>query len=164
MSTSTPDLVPPGAPLVRHDPGYTLVGHSDDIVCLEGWVREELPAGSDELRILVGTREAQPGVDAHGVYLLAHYAPEVVDDGNSAVWAFTVAMVDEGVTCPWPLTVLVPPNPGGPSNRGSSVTYSPRVTVHCPEGTPIRVERRRRGKGGAWFLAWTPETGWDTGD
>lgn len=165
MSTSTPDHVPPGAPLVRHDPGYTFFGHGDDLVCLEGWLEDELPAYNAELRITLGEPEARPGVDAHGVILLAIYASARLDVSRSAVWTLAIAPMDEGVTCPWPITALVPPNPGGPSNRGSSSTYSPRVTVHCPEGTPIRVEQRR-GYDGVWhqLRRWTPEAGWDTGD
>lgn len=139
------DRIPPGPALVTHHPGLTLSGHSDDIVCLEGIVTDEFhPQAGQPARFLVGTTDAAPGVDAHGVYVVMDYAPD--EHTRESVWTAAIVPLDEGVTCPWTISAAVPPNPGGPSNSGSSTTGTPRVTIHCPAGTPVRVDTRRAGR------------------
>lgn len=100
-------------------------GHSDDVVCLEGIVSDEI---GDRMVVIVGNPDAQEGQDAYGIKVKMRYV-------NGGVWAATVEPIGEDVKCPWDVKVEVH-------------KYTSIVTIDCPEGTPVKWRRarvRRRG-------------------
>lgn len=93
--------------------GLTIYGSSDDLVELEGEVREEINADHAEIRI---------GTDLCGLVVTADYAPR---KAGGAVWRLAVEQVDEDVPLPWPVRVE-------PRHA-----YSPQVVIDCPPGTTV---------------------------
>jgi hypothetical protein len=90
-----------------------IYGHSDDCVEIAGDVDEELSAYDRGRTITIGG-------EGEGLEVVAQYGP-----GKSAVWQFTVRMVDEGVPCPWPIRIV------------TEHEYSLAVVIDCPPGTPV---------------------------
>lgn len=111
-----------------------IYGASDDLVEIEGDIREELGSYDRETVILIGREDA-------GVVVRVEYG-----HGNRAgVWGVAFEPVDEDVPIPWPVCVEM----GG---RG----YSAVAVVDCPPGTLLRKQREhfpKNAKGGDRWAA-----------
>lgn len=90
-----------------------IYGHSDDVVVIDGDIREELGAFNDERVITIGGEGA-------GLEVVASYGK-----GNGGVWQFTLRQVDEDVGVPWSVSIT------------TEHTYSLAVVIDCPPGTPV---------------------------
>lgn len=102
--------------------GIQIYGASDDLVEIEGDVRDEIAPGR---AIMVGGHE-------RGVRVVMKYAV-----GKVGVWRGCVEQIDEGVPM-FPVTV-VEADPGGKPDPKS---YSVKVCIDCPPGTPVMVGKR----------------------
>ena len=100
-----------------------IYGSSDDLVEIEGSTHED-EINAEWVELIIGNREADAGVDAHGLRVVMRYAPSNVD---AAVWVAQVGPVDEDAACPWPVVVKV---------EG----YTAVVEIDCPADTPIAVK------------------------
>lgn len=99
----------------------TISGHSDDVVCIEGDVSDEVSPGKT---ILIG--DATRGVRVKMKY----------GCGRAAVWRGCVEQVDEGIPM-FPVSIIA----GDPSG-GAARTYTVKVVIDCPPGTPVMVGKR----------------------
>ena len=99
-----------------------IYGSSDDLVEIEGHLREELNA--DDVLITIGWPNGVPAEDRDpaGIRIRMTYSKEV-----SGCWEATLGMIDEDVPCPWAVSAKL---------EG----YTVRVSVECPEGTPVSWE------------------------
>lgn len=102
-----------------------LLGHSDDIVVIEG-----IAGGSDETGdgavITVGYPEAAEGMPSHGVIVRMNYGPEWHGEG---VWVASVAPIGEDTPIRFPVRIEM------------AEGYTPIVTIDCPPGTPVSYTR-----------------------
>lgn len=120
-------------------------GHSDDLACIDGNINGEIQAIDRHVRFTIGWPEATAGQSARGIVLTLAYA-----GSTNATWAAILEQIDEEVLCPWHVVVSTPPDKSGPGRP-----YSVTVTVACPFGTPVLVERCKTGcdaweRYGAW--------------
>ena len=86
-----------------------IYGHSDDLVEVEGDVEAEFDGYPQT--ITIGNHQVG------GIMVTMNY-----EDGGC--WSTKIEMLQEGVRCPWDISV-------------GTREYSTRVTVDCPEGTPV---------------------------
>ncbi len=121
-------------------------GHSDDLACIDGNISDEIQSIGCNVRFTIGWPEASAGEPARGIMLTLVYAA-----GAKATWAAFVEQIDEGVLCPWLVSVCTPPDDSGPGRP-----YSVDVVVKCPAGTPVLVERLREGR-----VRWDRYGAWD---
>ena len=102
-----------------------IYGASDDLVEIEGDVSDEV----SQLRwILIGD-------ETRGVRVRMKYAATKTSDG---VWEGRVEQVKEGVPM-FPITIDEAEPGGHPDPR----SYSVRINIDCPPGTPVHVGKRR---------------------
>lgn len=96
-------------------------GASDDLVEIDGDIREEIGCYEKPVRFRLGDVRG-------GCFVIMQYA---VDDDSDGVWRGSVEQITEDTPIPWPITIGVE-------------NYSVTVNVDCPAATPIMV---RVGKG-----------------
>ena len=106
----------------------SVYGASDDIVCIEGDVSDEITPGK---MITIGD-------EIRGVRLMFKYAP---NKKSGAVWRGSVEQIDEGVPM-FPVTISEAEPSGFPNPR----TYSVKITVDCPKGTSVVVGKQNLAK------------------
>jgi len=100
-----------------------IYGASDDLVEIEGHVREEFNVIDRPCRVRVGTAN-DGGVDVVMLY------------GKSGMWGASIELLDgdgELDNCapiPWPIEVRK-------GLRGIEASYSVVVEIACPDGTPV---------------------------
>lgn len=102
----------------------SVYGASDDVVCIEGDVSDEILPGK---MITIGD-------DLMGVRIAFKYA---ANKKSGAVWRGCVEQIDEGVPM-FPVTISEADPSGYPDPR----SYSVKITVNCPKGTPVVVGKR----------------------
>lgn len=98
-------------------------GASDDLVEIEGSVREELDAYDRPRIITVGDKIGG------GIRAVVEYAP-----GPAAVWRIAVEPIDEWVPIPWPVRIQLSP-----------YGYSPELIIECPSDTPVTWDGKEAG-------------------
>jgi hypothetical protein len=86
-----------------------IYGHSDDCICLDGDIVDEVGAYDEGRTITIGG-------EGEGLEVRAEYV---------GVWKFTLNQVDADVPVPWPIRVE--------TEHG----YSLAVVIECPPGTPV---------------------------
>jgi hypothetical protein len=94
-----------------------ILGHSDDVVCIEGDVNDEISPG----------RTITVGTSMQGMYVKLAYSPK---PHNNACWRGYIQQIGEGVPM-FPCEV-------GVTDSGYSVLF----TIYCPPGTPVTVGKR----------------------
>lgn len=97
-----------------------IYGHSDDVVCIDGDVRDELGAYDRERTITVGG-------EGEGLEVTAVYS-------DSGTWQFSLRQLDEDVPMPWGVRIV-------PEHA-----YSLAVIVECPPGTPVDFGEEDEGE------------------
>ena len=101
-----------------------IYGASDDLVEIDGHVREEINCYSKAVRIEVGD-PTDPTTG--GCIVWATYAPQEVFVAPGGTWLLAVTLFDEDVPLPWPVRLEV-----------KECRYSPTLVIGCPTGTPVR--------------------------
>lgn len=104
----------------------SVYGASDDNVCIEGDVYDEVSPGKT---ILIGD-------STRGVRIKFKYGV-----GKTATWRGSVVQVDEGVPM-FPISVV----DADPSRYPDPRSYSVKVIVDCPPGTPVMVGKKNLAK------------------
>ncbi len=104
-----------------------IYGASDDLVEIEGDVREEIGCYGKSVTIEVGNR------DAGGLVVRMRYAPKHTTE---AVWVAEVRQFAEGVPVPWQVRIRHT-HRGHLGSVGSAAGYSVVVEIDCPTGTPV---------------------------
>lgn len=102
----------------------SVYGSSDDIVCIEGDVDDEVSPGR---LITIGDHN-------RGVRIRFTYAPS---KKSGAVWRGSVEQIDEGVPM-FHVSVSEADPHGYPDPR----SYSVKLTIDCPPGTPVIVGKK----------------------
>ena len=102
----------------------SVYGYSDDVVCIEGDVDDEVSPGHT---ITVGTNE-------RGVRITFKYS---ASKRSGAVWRGSVEQIDEGIPM-FPVIISEAEPSGFPDPR----SYSVKLTIDCPTGTPVIVGKR----------------------
>lgn len=97
-----------------------IYGASDDLVELEGFIRDEVDCYDKPVQIKVGT-------DDSGLIITMRYGV------LGAVWSAELSQLDEDVPIPWPVTVVTQ------GRREDDVGYSVAVCIDCPDDTPVAV-------------------------
>lgn len=128
-----------------------LSGSSDDLVCLEGVLEDEIEALDRIVRLVVGGTpdEATP---AAGVVVDLEYGGA----GCGAVWSARVMQVAEGAPIPWDVRFVV----AAPVSTHAT-PYSVAVELDCPAGTVVRAWRRRRTSDPSDPASWSLHACWD---
>lgn len=129
---------------LTHAEGLYIRGHSDDHVVIQGNGFSEQLDTSHALRFVIGRTEAGPGEFPEGVMVGFDFAP---DPHGSPTWVATIGLLDEECEIPWLVEVRAKLTGVRRSHVGD--IDSPTVVVHCPKGTPWRVEDRRHA-GDPW--------------
>ena len=104
--------------------GLKIYGHSDDLVEIDGDVRDEVDCYDKGVNLVVGRAEAIEGKNAEGLRVGMRY-------GKGGCWEARISPIDEDVPCPWPVSVTVE-------------RYTAVVTIDCPPGTPIAWKKVAR--------------------
>ena len=99
----------------------SVYGHSDDVVVIEGDVDDEVRPG----------RTITVGDVKRGVRINFKYAASKT---SGAVWRGSIEQIDEGVPM-FPVTVTE----AEPSGYPDPQSYSVKLIVDCPPGTPVTV-------------------------
>lgn len=102
----------------------SIYGASDDLVEIEGDVEDEIGPG----------RMIQIGDEKMGVRVTMRYH---ASSKSGPVWRASIEQVDEGVPM-FPVTLGLADPHGYPDPQ----SYSVKVTVDCPHGTPVIVGKR----------------------
>jgi len=102
----------------------SVYGASDDIVCIEGDVNDEVTPG----------RVITIGDNNRGVRVTFKYA---ASKKSGAVWRGSVEQIDEGIPM-FPVTVAE----ADPSGYPDPKSYSVKITIDCPKGTSVMVGKR----------------------
>ena len=100
----------------------SISGHSDDVVCINGDVNDEIAAG----------RTITVGDATRGVKVIFKYAP---GKNSGPVWRASVQQINEGVPM-FPVSIVEAPTSVG------SLTYSVQVNIDCPKDTSVMVGKR----------------------
>jgi hypothetical protein len=96
--------------------GLRIYGASDDLIEIEGDVREEIGSYDKDCTIQIGDKTG-------GLLVTMSYGKR-----GTACWSAEISLIDEGIPIPWPVTVCL----------GESCEYSAQVDIYCPADTPVK--------------------------
>lgn len=96
--------------------GLTFYGSSDDLIEIEGAVREEFCVYGDAEVIVFGP--------SGSLRVLASYG-----GGGDGTWAFGVGQIEEGHPIPWPVRIET-------SERNA---YSVALVIDCPDYVQVKL-------------------------
>lgn len=93
----------------------TIYGASDDLIEVEGSIREEFNVYEGHAEIVVASSDGAMRV--------------VLDYGDNGCWSAGIRQIDEGARLPWPVAF----------GRPEHCAYSVAVTIDCPADAQIHL-------------------------